>query len=363
MSQDNHQNKVQFCRELGAIVYKILSSSNELLSAHKELLALYRPKSREEAAEFYCIELNLPDFVGLLCDLLKIIMPDDDEFHDAVAPLMDAALDVATRMVSANVIIKDIINMYIEPHDDDMYIHLCLAVLKPVSDIIHNMRKKLDKLHKETSQLWPDLLALDDETVKKEKSVLPGEVESFQLMRNTLVKAFTAYTNEYKSEHISGFFAAMQNYLEAFANGVKPEQELSFGFVLETGSDKYQKLEYMDFHFESEMLQVFSSGSFYDHSAGFDSYTNWIYSIGLNGRDENNGNYHFSMALEMVRAGANLTIEGPDEYVANSGLTTKLRFSKTRPFEVKLLVRAIEQQQKKEQYEQVQQENAVQNHT
>lgn len=126
MLQDNEKSKVQFCRELGTKVYDILSNSKELLSVFEELSELYKPKSRKEADKFYSLRFDLLDSVGLLCDLRKIDMPDDEEFYDAVAPLRDMALDVAVRMVSANVIINDVINMYVEPHDDDMYIHLYL---------------------------------------------------------------------------------------------------------------------------------------------------------------------------------------------------------------------------------------------
>lgn len=149
MLQENQKNKVQFCRELGAIVHGILLSSKKLLSTLEEFFELYKPKSQEESRKFYSLKYDLPDSIGLMCDLRKIYMPDDDEFYDSVSPLRDMALDVATRMVSANVIINDIINMYFEPHDHDMYIHLYLTVLKPVSNSIYYMTEKLDKLHKE----------------------------------------------------------------------------------------------------------------------------------------------------------------------------------------------------------------------
>ncbi|MEM5770501.1 MAG: hypothetical protein AAGU32_19775, partial [Bacillota bacterium] len=108
MPQDNQNNKVQFCRELGAIFYRILSSSNELFSTIEELLDLYRPKSQEESGRFCGLRFDLPDSERLLCDLRKIDMPDDNEFYNSVAPLNDMALDVVNRMVCVNVIITDI---------------------------------------------------------------------------------------------------------------------------------------------------------------------------------------------------------------------------------------------------------------
>lgn len=314
MLHDNQKNRVQFCRELGAVVNKILGDSKVLLSIFEELFDLYKPKSREEANKFYCLRFNLPDSVGLLCDIRKLNMPDDDEFYDLVAPLRDMVLDGATRMVSANVILNDIITMYVEPHDNDMYIHLYLTMLTSVSNSIYYMREKLDKLHKKISQLWPDLLVLDDDTDEEQENVLPKELESFNLMRSFLFKASTEYTNEHKSERITDFFIAIQEYLEAFSNGIKPDKEFDFGFVLETGIDEYHGIQYIDFHFESEMLQVSSGGSVYDKSVGSDSYTNWDHSIWLNGWDEDNQNYRFSTMLELVRSGAKLSIESPDEY-------------------------------------------------
>lgn len=315
MLQDNQENKVQFCRELGAIVYEILSNSKSLLSVCHELLEMYKPKTREEADKFYLLRFELPDPLGLLCELRKINIPDDDEFYDLVAPLRDMTHDVATRMVSAIVIFNDIITMYVEPYDNDMYIHLYLTMLIPVSDRISYMREKLNKLHYEIGQLWPDLLVLDDDTYEdEEESILPGEVESFQLMKRILVKALTEYIKEHDSERICGFILAIQDYLEAFSNGIEPDKQFDFGFVMETGNDEHHEIEYMDFHFESEIIEVSSGGSIYDKPVGSDSYSNWDYSIGLNGWDGDNHNYRFSTALELVRNGAELSIESPDEY-------------------------------------------------
>jgi hypothetical protein len=204
--------------------------------------------------------------------------------------------------------------MYVEPHDDDMYIYLYLTMLTPVSNRISHMRKKLNKLHKEISQQWPDLLVLDDDTYEEEEFILPREVESFQLMKRILVKALTEYIKEPDSESICGFILAIQDYLEAFSNGVEPDKEFDFGFVLENGNDEHREIEYMDFHFETEIIEISSGGSIYDKPVGSDSYTNWMYSIGLNGWDGENHNYRFSTVLELVRNGAKLSIQSPDEY-------------------------------------------------
>jgi hypothetical protein len=134
-------------------------------------------------------------------------------------------------------------------------------------------------------------------------------------MRSILVKTINKYNQEHDSERITNLFADVQEYLEAFAKGIKPDKELAFGFVCEAGIGDNHELEYMDFHFESEMIQVSSGGSVYDKAVGSDSYTNWVYSIWLNGWDEDNHNYRFYTMLEMVRSGAKLSIEGLDEFI------------------------------------------------
>ncbi|MEH7304860.1 hypothetical protein [Neobacillus drentensis] len=87
--------------------------------------------------------------------------------------------------------------------------------------------------------------------------------------------------------------------------------EFDFGFVC--NYDPHE-LRYIGFRFELGMLQVSSGGSIYNRFVGSYSYTDWMYSIGLNGWDEGSENCNFTKVLELVRSGAKLTIEGPDEY-------------------------------------------------
>lgn len=315
MAQNNQEYLTQYCQELGLMVNETLDGCDELLSVIEEILKQYRPKFQEEANEFIRLRFTLLDYTGLLCNLRKIDRPDDDALYDSFVPLIDRALEVTTRMVSADVIINDIINMYMEPQDHDVYIYLYLTTLKPISNSLFYVRGKLEELYKETSQKWPDLIVSyfdEEEEYEEEDLVLPEEIESFQNMRDTLVKAFTIYTNEHKSERISDFFIAIQDYLEAFAKGVEPDMEFDFGFLYNYDA---HEIRYIDFHFELEMLQVSSGGSTYNEFVGSDSYTDWTYSIGLNGWDEGNYNCNFMTVLELVRVGAKLTIEGPDEYI------------------------------------------------
>lgn len=145
-------------------------------------------------------------------------------------------------MVSVNVIVTDIITMHIEPHDDDIYLYL--TVLKPISHSIRYVRKKLDKLHKELGQLWPELLVLEEEEEEDEvefeveEAVLPGEIESFQIMRNILAKTLDEYIKDHASERISNFIVDLEDYLENFAKGIEPDNEFCFGFFWRSENDE-----------------------------------------------------------------------------------------------------------------------------
>ena len=313
MSQDNKDILAQFCRELGLTIDEILYDSDELLYNIEEFANIYKPKTRDEADEFYDIKLKLPDPVRLLCDLENNKIPNDDEFYDSVVPLMDIAVDVASRMLSVNVIINDITKMYFEPHEDDMQIYFQLTMLKWLSNSICDNREKLNKIFNELSKLYPDLSVADDDTEEEEEeeTVLPGDVESFQYMEDILIKALTKYIKEHESELYTEFFAAIQNYLKDFANGIEPDNEFDFGFSLRSNTDE---LKYVDFHFESEMIEVTSGGSVYDEYVGSDSYTDWMYSIGLNGWEDYNYDCEFSEVLGLIRNGAELNIENPEEF-------------------------------------------------
>lgn len=320
MSQDNKEKITQFCMELGQIVYETLDCSKIFFNTSEEFLFMYRPKTREEVNEFYRIKYKLPDPVGILCNIREIDLPDDDKFYDSIEALRELTYDIATHMLSTRILIDDVIKMHMSHNDNDILILQYLSIIKSVSLDIYDLSERLDKLYKEKSQIWPELLISEEDTDEdlarddEEETVLPGEIENFQSMRIIIDEAFTKYTNENKSEHIFDFIIAINKYLESFENGIEPEKIFDFGFALEAGNE----IQYIDFNFESEMIQITSGGSIYDKYVGSDSYTNWIYSIWLNGCDEGENDYCFTEVLELIRLGAKLSIENPEEFNNNT---------------------------------------------
>lgn len=129
VSQDIQGIIFQFCQDFGETIDEVLHGCNELLSTIDEFVSIYRPKTLEETDEFYHMKFKLPDSVNLLCDLQKITIPDDEELYDLVVHIKDIAIDIVSRMVSVNVVINNIINMYGKTHEDDMFIHLNLTIL------------------------------------------------------------------------------------------------------------------------------------------------------------------------------------------------------------------------------------------
>ncbi|MFX3634440.1 MAG: hypothetical protein ACE3L7_00225 [Candidatus Pristimantibacillus sp.] len=111
------------------------------------------------------------------------------------------------------------------------------------------------------------MIKVDDEADEEEDSVLPGEVENFQLMRNILAKTLNEYIKDHESERIYNYILDIEDYLENFAKGIEPDKEFCFGFVWKSESEN-RDLEYMDFNFESGMIQVSSGGSAYNKGIG-----------------------------------------------------------------------------------------------
>ena len=154
----------------------------------------------------------------------------------------------------------------------------------------------------------------DEDEENEEESILPGEIESFQVLKRILIRALAEYTVKNESERINGFFIAVQEYLSDFSNGIEPQKEFSFGFSRRTGDDEQNELEYVDFSFESEMFEVSSGGHVYDKSVGGDTYSKWTYSIWLNG-EVDESYYNFNEIFYLVNAGAELNIELPEEFI------------------------------------------------
>lgn len=323
MTQNDKQSDGQIYQKLCIIVDEILAFKEVLQPVFEELYSFNQPKTQSTATDFYMLKFNTPDFAGLLNDLKQIAMPDATEFYNTFAQLRDIALDVIYRVICVNVIKNDIIDIYFYNNDKDMHIYLYLAMLKSMSNSIEYSYEKLNTLRIELDKQLAGLLIQDDdggdweddEDEEEEDSILPKDVDSFQRMKRFLDKALSEYAKEHDTERISNFVSDVQAYLEAFANGVEPEKEFDFSFGWETGNDDHHEIEYMNYHFESEMIQVSSGGSIYDKTVGSDSYTNWDYSIWLNGWDDNDDdNCRFSTVLELVRSRAKLSIENPDEY-------------------------------------------------
>lgn len=324
MFQDDLKEKAQFCYNLGEVVYEILQNCKEFLSVIEELYDIYKPKTQEETSYFCQLKNKLPYTLDLLCSIQSIDLPDDNNFFDVISPLRDMALDTVTRMISIDVIYNDIINMHIYSYDRDEDIHLYLSILKHLSNSLYGKSIELENLLKEKGQIWPELLVMNygfsvedeynEDESDEDESILPGENYNFQLLRSILVKALVEYCKNHKSENIDSFVLAIQDYLDKFAKGIKPNKEFDFSFVWANPTNDCE-IEYVDLHLESEMIQVTSGGVAYNETVGSDSYTNWDCYIWLNGYEEDNQIYRFSDMLELVQSGAKLSILSPEEFI------------------------------------------------
>jgi hypothetical protein len=200
-------------------------------------------------------------------------------------------------------------------------------VLIPILRIIRHISQKLDDIYRDAIDLLFALKSEQNNTDRDEEDdyefcevVLPGEVESFQIMRNYLIAALTEYTDKCRSKRIMDFNTAIREYFEAFARGIEPEEEFYFSFDLK--SDPFGT-RYINFEFEKSILEIICGGSTYNGYCGSDCYTAWHYTIRLYNLDyEINENIicteYLPSIIDFVRSGARLTISMPDEYIVSA---------------------------------------------
>ena len=102
--------------------------------------------------------------------------------------------------------------------------------------------------------------------------------------------------------------------LEAFSKGYECN---GFSFSLNLRIEN--ELRYISFYLEDNFfIQVSEGGSVYDPYVGSDSYTSWNFTLMNNGETEGNLLLNISDAVEMIKLGAQITFEYPEELIEDT---------------------------------------------
>lgn len=219
----------------------------------------------------------LPDFIDLLERYRCIEVSDGDEFFDIIEETTNLIIEIIFRSISLKMFAQDIndnlrnYNFY-PGEERDLHLFLNLAVLESLTLRITKLIGKLEEEIATMNRIWYDYCF---------NRILPGDSESFHIMKDELMSALKEYIKINNAVYLNEFTLDLERYLDKFSEGNNPEETFNFVFSARTKYD----LTYIDFNFESYIIEVSSGGSVYDPSVGSDSYTSWTYSIDLHGNE------------------------------------------------------------------------------
>ena len=138
----------------------------------------------------------------------------------------------------------------------------------------------------------------------------------FTALTSKLKQGLDAYCQEKDETLLYSFNIALSESLASFANGKSGE---NFDFSIK--SQVEYSIQYIDFHFEENFIEVIAGGMEINSEVGSDSYTDWRYSIWNDGNEdaENITEDSFDDILYMFDSyGIQFSISTPDEFEFDS---------------------------------------------
>lgn len=133
----------------------------------------------------------------------------------------------------------------------------------------------------------------------------------YSLMKTALKTGLEVYLSLHPNPILTKFKSAVCDYLDSFIGGNAKES-----FCFSVSIRDANSIEYIDFNFEEDILEVTSGGHIHNPIIGGDSYTNWMYTAWSNGEDDGDSiNADFSAIFHMLSQVdvAKLSIDFPEE--------------------------------------------------
>lgn len=166
-------------------------------------------------------------------------------------------------------------------------------------------------------KMWDDYSAFDNDAEAQEYyPKKPIESILFNSMFENLRKGLLFFAERIKEPTVDSFCELLFNNLELFLNR---EDITQFDFSISCRDSS--QIEYIDFHIEKNLIEIYSGGMAINCDIGSDSYTNWKYTIWNDGDEEaeNISEESFDeIGSILFSAKAQLSISTPDEYTFDS---------------------------------------------
>ena len=311
---------IQDYTSLAKVVEQVLNEA-EHLARYVELL--YRLTfSKETLYSSDIQELNAYRFntVDLLTQLRNVHNHEPQEerwktewkTYSRIQQVDKTAEETIKRLIAVEVLIDLALHRQNQPDVEEQMEYAHLSVLGYLNGLAMRAAEYLNTLHMQELENWPALKEQDDDD-EEESTNLPEELDSFQQLRMALESGLELYSVEHPSDVLASFRKALAAYLDAFSKGIEPEDGLQFSFSIRGEGTNDTGVQYLSFNLELELMEISSGGSVYDPEVGSDSYTNWMYCLGINGWEDNTDCHDFSDLPELIGSGALLSVDYPDE--------------------------------------------------
>jgi len=247
---------------------------------------------------------------------------DDDDTQYDISEIFNYQSEVYRRCVCIEVLFSDLIGLTCEHHEGKVTEYTYLSALSPMQWSLSYCIGQLKKLTENAEPLWRSGgVTFESGKNSEYEDDLPFESEgslenndSFSELRYFVQNIFPFYVSETEPED-PGRILEYQEYvlrsLQDFSDG-GTLKEFSFSFIRREAEETLV----VDISSDGDYaLQVSEYGSLYTPDVGSDTFTNWSWEIWTNGEEDGFFGLDIDNVAEMIRSGAMLDINGPDEYV------------------------------------------------
>lgn len=297
-------NEAEHLARYVELLYRLAFSKETLYNRDIQELKTYRSNAVDLLTQLRNVNIHEPQEERLTTEC---------ETYSRIQQVDKAAEETLKRLIAVEVLIDLALHRQDQSDAEEQMEYAHLSVLGYLNGLAMRAAEHLDSLHMQELENWPALREQDDDEEEEESTTLPEELDSFQQLRMALESGLEFYSVEHPSDELASFRKALTAYLDAFSKGIEPEDGLQFSFSIRGEGTNDTGVQYLSFNLELELMEISSGGSVYDPEVGSDSYTNWMYCLGINGWEDNTDCHDFSDLPELIGSGALLSVDYPDE--------------------------------------------------
>ena len=280
------------------------------------------PQAQEALGHYLSLLSDLRGSLSSIPYPLSFDYSDNDDTQYNLSEIFYYQYEVYQRSVCIQVLFSDLIGLTNEHHEGKATEYTYLSALSPMQQSLSYCVGQLKKLTETAEPLWQSggvsfdsgKNAEDDDDLPFESAGSLEDNDSFSELRYFIQNIFPYYVSKTEPKD-PGRILEYQEYvlrsLQDYSKG-GALKEFSFSFIRREAEEMLA----VDISSDGDYaLQVSEYGSLYTPGVGSDSFTNWSWEIWDDGVEDGYFGLDMDNVAEMIRSGAMLDINSPDEYV------------------------------------------------